>query len=284
VNARRASPVRPSDGYGLVEMLVAFTVMAAVMAMVFVTLTRSQGQSRHVTAVAEERQMARTAIQLLEREARMAGSGWGRTRVYGGGGMVAGALNPRFGGVGRSDSLTLLGAWQASTTTTAAMVDETSPIVVADASGFRTGDFLVVTDRQNQWAHLFQATGVDAGTGVVSHSNASPYNTGHTNWPPSGFPNGAYVYRATISSYSFDSTTYRKPVLVRREDEGTPQVIAYDVDGFRVYYQMQDGSVTRNPLNLDMVDKIMPVVITRTKHRGRTLQDSVWAAVRPRTF
>jgi type II secretory pathway pseudopilin PulG len=284
VTARRGNPALRPDGYGLVEMLVAFTVMAAVMAMVFLALSRSQGQTQQVTSVTEDRQMARTAIQLLEREARMAGSGWGRTRVYGGGGMVVGALNPHFGGSGQSDSLALLGAWQAATTTTAAMTDETSPIVVVDASGFGTNDFLVVTDKQNQWAHLFQATGVDAGTGVISHSNSSPYNAGHTNWPPSGFPNGAYVYKATVSSYSYDSTTYRKPVLVRRQDDGAPQVVAYDVDGFRVYYQMQDGTLTRNPLNLDMIDKVMPVVFTRTTHRGRTLRDSVWAAVRPRTF
>jgi hypothetical protein len=228
--------------------------------------------------------MARTAVQLLERETRMAGSGWGRTTLYTGGGASTLAITKGYGGGSRSDSILLIGAWQAATTTTGPMGNADADIVVANAAGFLVNDYVVITDTQNQFAHLYQLTGVDAGTRTLSHSNASSWNTGHTNFPPSGFGNGSYVYKVTLSSYSYDSTTYRKPVIVRRENNGTPQVVAYDVDGFRVYYEMQDGSRTRNPGTMDMVDKIVPVVLTRTTNRGRTLRDSVWAAVRPRTF
>jgi hypothetical protein len=48
---------------------------------------------------------------------------------------------------------------------------------------------------------------------------------------------------------------------------------------------MQDGTTTRNPTDLDMVDEIVPVIWTRQAVPGRaTLSDSVWAVVRPRTF
>jgi hypothetical protein len=266
-------------------MLVAFTIMASVIAMVFLTLSRSQGQTNEVTKVAEERQMARTAVQLLERETRMAGSGWGRTTVYTGAGAHVAALNPGFGGSLRSDSLMLVGAWQAATTTTSPMVDENSTLRVANVSGFVANDFLVITDTANQFAHLFQVTDVDAATGTLSHSNASTYNTGHTNWPASGFGNGSFVYKITMSTYAYDSTTFRRPVLVRRENNGPPQVVAYNIDGFHVWYDLQDGTQTRNPLDLSMVDKIVPVVLTRvTNRRSGTLRDSVWASVRPRTF
>ena len=96
---------------------------------------------------------------------------------------------------------------------TGIMADENANIVVADANGFATNDFLVITDKANQWAHLFQVTGVNAGTGVISHSNTSAYNTGHTNWPPSGFPNGAYVYVLAAGD-----TAEQRPITVARTD------------------------------------------------------------------
>lgn len=284
MSAGRERPAGSEHGYGLVEMLVAFTVMAAVMAMVFLTLSRSQGQTTQVTTVTEERQMARTAIQLLERETRMAGSGWGRNIVYSGGATSMMAVNPRFGGTASSDSITLLGAWLASTTTTGVVPSENVNIPVVSVTGFAVNDLILLIEKTNRSTHMFQVTTVNTGTNSLSVSNASAYNNGHTNWPPGGFGTGSYVYKATISTYAYDSTTYRKPALVRRETGGQPEVIAYNVDGFRVYYEMQDGTITRNPLNMDMIDKIVPVVLTRSTSRHGTLRDSVWASVRPRTF
>lgn len=284
MNAGRENPIRHEGGYGLVEMLVAFTVLGAVMAMVFLTLTRSQGQTSQVTTATEERQMARTAIQLLEREARMAGSGWGRNVVYTGGGASFQALNPGFGGFATSDSISLLGAWMASTTTTGPVASENVNIPVSSAAGFNVNDYVLLIEKTNRSTHMFRLTGVNTGSNTLSMANTSSYNNGHTNWPSGGFATGSYVYKATISTYAFDSTNFRKPVLIRRENGGVAQVVAYDVDGFRVYYQMQDGTETRNPINLDMIDKVVPCVFTRRASQGQTIRDSVWAAVRPRTF
>jgi hypothetical protein len=48
---------------------------------------------------------------------------------------------------------------------------------------------------------------------------------------------------------------------------------------------MQDGTTTRSPEDIHMVDEIVPVVWTRQAVSGHeTLVDSVWAVVRPRTF
>ena len=230
--------------------------------------------------------MARTAVQLLEREMRMAGSGWGRTTVRSGGGTDIFAINFGFGGAMNSDSVVLLGAWQAATTLTANMNDENSPLVVANVSGINANDLVLVTDKQNQRAHLFEVTGVNTGTKTLLHANTSPYNTGHTNWPPfPGYGSGAYLYKVTMSSYVFDSTSFQKPSIVRYEAGQPRQVVAYNVSGFHVWYQMQDGTWTRNPGDLNMIDKIIPVVLTRvTDAKLGTLRDSVWASIRPRTF
>ena len=106
-------------------------------------------------------------------------------------------------------------------------------------------------------------------------------------WPVGGGYPATFtsVYKVTLVSYLYDSTSFRRPALIRRELGKTPQVVAYNIDGFRLYYQMQDSSVTRSPGSLNFVDKIVPVVLTRvTDSRLPTLRDSVWAAIRPRTF
>ena len=156
MTAPHASHPARQRGYGLVEMLVAFTVMSIVIAVSFMALTRSQSQTASVTSVAEERQMARTAIQLLEREARMAGSGWGRNTVYTGGGVSLQAVNPQYGGAARNDSLILLGAWQASTTTTTAVASENSNIACVSVSGINVGDL------QNTRGTLVPCRGAEA--------------------------------------------------------------------------------------------------------------------------
>ena len=280
---------RREQGFTLIELMITLLVMAAVLGLVFFTLQRSQHQSARVTNVADERQMARTAIQLIEREARMSGSGWGRTPVQGsrsGASWTLGALNPGFGSVNTSDSLTMLGAWQASTALTDSMVSNSSNIVVTSTAGFTDGDLLLVTDQDNKSAHLFQATSVNSGTRTLAHTGASTYNAGpFLGWPAGGYPIGSPVYKVTMSTYKFDSTTYRRPALLRREAGKPWQIVAYNVDGFHVWYLLQDGTWTRNPANMTMVDRVIPVVLTRlTDPRLPTLRDSVYASVRPRTF
>ena len=70
-------------GFGLIELMVTLLVMAAVLAGIYLSFFGMQHQSNRMTKVAEMRQSARTCIQLMEREIRMAGSGWGRLTVYG---------------------------------------------------------------------------------------------------------------------------------------------------------------------------------------------------------
>ena len=269
--------------------MITLVVMGVILGLVMGAMYRSQNQTARLTKVAEERQMARTAIQLIERETRMAGSGWGRTIVHSarsGASDSLSAINPGYGGLARSDSLRTLGAWLASTQlVTSSMTLTTSSMLVQDTTGFRTGDLVIVTDRDNRSAHLFQLTAVQTSPATFLHTNTSPWNTGHTGWPAGGYPVGSYVFKVTLATYRYDSTSFRQPALVRVENGQPVQVVAYNVDGFHVWYEMQDNTSTRNPANLSLVDKVIPVVLTKvTDPRQPTLRDSVWAAVRPRTF
>lgn len=286
---RRPTPHRTAErGFTLVELMVALVVMAVMLTVIFGTMHRSQHDAQRVTAVAEERQMARGAVQLMEREMRMAGSGWGRDTVQaarGGASWSLYGINPGYGGAASSDSIFILGAWDVYSKLTASMATAASNMTVDSTRGFYTGDFVVVTNGRS--CHMFQLTGVSGSPGgTLQHANTSTYNTGHALWPVGGgYAAGSYVYRVTLVTYRFDSTTYKRPTILRQVMGGTPQIVAYNVDGFRVYFQMQDSSVTRSPVSLNFVDRIMPVVLTKISDpRYPTLRDSVWAAIRPRTF
>ena len=138
---------------------------------------------------------------------------------------------------------------------------------------------------------LNPVTSTNSSSEKIGCNPANPYNSpggykvsdGH--WPASGYGPGSLVEKLTLSSYYMDRTSYRQPALMRHEYGLAPQICAYNVDGFRVWYQMQNGTWTRNPLNMLDVQKVMPVVATRLSDPRRpALVDSVWAALRPRSF
>ena len=277
-------------GFGLIELLITLVLSSIVLVAVMMSFFRTARDARTLTEVTDVRQSARTAVQLVEREIRMAGSGWGRLNVYGNNSSgqpdTLLAVRPGYCAGTSNDSLVLVGAWKTSTTISSGMPNASSVLKVADVAGFANGDLIIITNGSS--AHMMQVTGTNSSSMMIQHNPASPYNNpgGHNaTWPASGYGAGANVYKITISSYSFDATSYRKPALIRHEYGQAPQVLAYNVDGFRVWYELQDGSWTRNPPNLSVVDKVSPVVLTRTTDsHAAVLRDSVWAAVQPRTF
>jgi prepilin-type N-terminal cleavage/methylation domain-containing protein len=290
MTARARNLLARANGFSLIELIIALSVMGLVLIAVFSTFFRSQHVGQTMSTAVNLRQGVRGANQLLERELRMAGSGWGRLKVdhYTPGGTDSlFAVNFGPGGTAQCDSIGIMGGWTAATTLRAAMPTATSDLPVVSAAGFAVNDLVVVTNGSS--AHLYQVTAAQTSPGLLSISSTSSYNppTGGTlaNWPGSGYAAGAPVYRVSWVTYQVDSTTFRRSALVRRQFGATPQLVAYDVAGFQVRYRMQDGTTTRSPSDLHMVDEIVPVIWTRQAVRGRaTLVDSVWAVVRPRTF
>jgi prepilin-type N-terminal cleavage/methylation domain-containing protein len=277
-------------GFGLTELMIALTVMGAVLIAVFAVFFRSQATSSRMTNLVDARQNARAAIQLLERDLRMAGSGWGRMVLNASINGVATplrGLNVGYASAVANDSLNLIGGWSASTSiVSSTMTTSTSNLKVASLTGFNTGDLIVITNGQN--AELMQCTGLDVGNSYLLHATAgSIFNTsgGFTAWPAGGFGPGSLVYRATWISYRFDSTNFKRPCLVRQELGQSPAVAAWNVNSFQIYYLTQDSLLVRNPTNINLIDEVQPVVhfadITPT---NGTRQDSVWSSVRPRTF
>lgn len=277
---------RNSQGFSLIELMVALALTTVVVISVFSVMFGSQKATERVTKLVENRQNSRAALQLLERDIRMAGSGWGRTvaqGVYGGATIGVRGVTTGYGGaLAANDTLQIMGGWDAATTLRLPLVLQTDVVKLTSATGFATGDFMVVTNGAS--AHLFNVTSIT--TNDITCSNSSSYNNGtRAAWPAGGYATGAQVYRASWVSYRVDSTVARKPMLVRREAGRPDQFVAFDVRQFTVTYLLQDESLTRNPADPSMIDRLRPVVSTRLITPGQTpVSDSAWATIKPRTF
>jgi prepilin-type N-terminal cleavage/methylation domain-containing protein len=276
-------------GYSLLEVMVALTLATVLAVAAFTVFFNSQRATGRVTKVIENRQNSRTAIQLLERDLRMAGSGWGRQPLsgcYDGAPLEIPSVQPGYGGSdASSDTLGIIGAWDQATTLVAAMPNPTSTLKVSSLAGFAVNDLCVVTDSKR--AHLFQVTDINNGTSSLEHAATSKYNMtgGHEGWPSGGYSAAAKVYRVSWVSYRVDSTSARRPQLVRWQQNQAPQVVAYDVSQFTVSYLLQDSTRTREPLDLTLVDQVHPVLTMKTTvSQLGTATDSSWATVKPRSF
>jgi len=282
VHDRIAHPAPGGRGFGLVELMAALAVTGIVMAAILSVFIRSVGFSQDMNKTVESRQQARLALQLLERDIRMAGSGWGRQPVDA---SVNGVPRTYWGilpghAPGADDSLYLMGAWTAATTLRAAMVDPTSTIQCQSTTGFADDDLCVVTNGAS--AHLFQVTGVTSSPADLAHSSSSIYNQGGMlSWPIGGYGIGAQVLRVDNVSYRVDSTSYRRPCLVRHESGKAPQVAAWDVEQFTVNYLLQNGTVTRQPDTVVAISRVIPTILSRIEG---TRLDSAKAEIRPRSF
>ena len=283
----------PARGFTLIELLLALTLASLLVGVISMAFYRTTSEVLRLRDVTDRRQNARTAVQLIERETRMAGSGWGRIPVYGnnssGAAVTLQAVVPGFTSTATDDSLLLVGAWQTSTTIASEMPSQSSNLQVQDVTGFAPTDLVLITN--GLYANMVQVSATNSSSEKIQLNPASAYNSpggfkvseGH--WPTGGYGVGSTVEKLTLSSYYMDRTSFRKPALMRHEYGLSPQVAAYNVDGFRVWYQMQDGTWTRNPQNMMAVEKIMPVVATRLSDPRRpALVDSVWAALQPRSF
>jgi hypothetical protein len=291
---RPPMPLRTKDrGFSLVETMVAMALTLSLLATVLLVVIRTNDEARRIFTLIDTHHEGRDVVQLIERDVRMSGSGWGRIPVNVSNNGTATTLFAITPGPSTAalanDSIQIVGAWSTATVTSAAMPTAGSNLTVTSVAGFATNDLVVITNGSS--AHLFRVTGVDVANRRLTHATTSPYNVvpAAWNWPVGGYGTGTPVYKIDILSYSVDSTSFQRPALVRRAFGGQPQVVAYDVKRFKVWYRTQDGALTRSPAvngtGVALMDRVKPVVYTSLTDLTRpTFADSVWAEVKPRSF
>ena len=128
-------------GFTLVELMIAVAILIVVLIALYATLGGAQRTAMENTREVQVRDTGRVAIQLMERDLRMAGSGWGLVPVETSNSGVPYQLRGVMPGPGgKSDSIRILGSWGAQTRLSQDMPLTTSPMRVDSVQGFKLPD------------------------------------------------------------------------------------------------------------------------------------------------
>jgi len=248
-------PLRPATGFTLVELMVAIVLTAL---LVLAALSSMFNVERSWDASQEQidvTQNTRAALEMLARDVRMAGSGFGGRTLTTGGvpGNRLHVLEPTPAASG-PDTLHMVGSLEGTRGFTAAsMPSPSAPLVLDDATGFEIDDLVAISGRGE--ANLFQVTGVDPNGREIFLSATSAYNRSHDSWPAGGYPPGSRVTKVERISYWVDEED-GITVLYRRVDTGEPVPIAYGVDNLAIRYVLADGTTSGNPPDPSLIRSV----------------------------
>ncbi len=245
-------------GFTLTELMVAtavFGMLATIMLGVQLAAERQQDRGFRLV---QANQHVRTGLDMIARDLRMAGSGFGNVPIYASFGTYPlPARYPVLPGpsFANADSVEIIGGqngvWSA---TAAALVSELADIEVADASIFEVGEMMVIADRNR--GHIFQITGIN-GNFLQHNGNLSPWNMGGAAaWPPFGYPPNTRVTQVEYVRYYIDTTNANHPVLMRwRACDASPTFVSKDVERLQLSYTAGD-TVRPDPVDPQLIRAI----------------------------
>jgi len=283
------NPKAPGNdrGFTLIELLVAGTVFVIAVGALLGMLGRNEKAREMSYHVLESRQNARTGMEFIIGDVRMAGSGI-PTRVVtstaSGDSMVLFAVTPDTTG-SNLDSLRILAATSGvETKTRTQTLSATDVFEVVSTDSLNIGDLVVIT--HGAWANLFQLTHVNDGTLELEHNVTSPFNlaSGHGIWPPGGYPPGSDLYQIDLITYYIDRSDTTCPLLMRRVGTDTPAVISEYIDEVQFEYVLVDQSVVTIPPDPSLIRRVIITVEAFSAEESRQHVTRLISSAKPRTL
>ena len=272
-------------GFTLIELMVASVIMIVALGVLISFLRRDERAREISTHVIESRQNARSALDFIVSEIRMAGSGVSIavvTSTSSGDSVLLYPVTPDSID-GRYEMLTLLEqSGDTETTLSSAMVDASSIITVADTTGFAEGDHIVVTN--GSFADLFEITAVDGGARRLAHDASASYNqaAGHRPWPPGGYAVGSRVVDMDVITYYLDRADSTCPTIVRQVGVGDPRVISDFVTALELRYELQDLSIVTMPANPMLIKNVIVTIEAASDEPGGRHVTRLVSSAKPR--
>ncbi len=263
-----------NNGFTLVETL--FSLALFSMAVVFLYSTFVVNSRIYILEndVLELQQSTRTAMDDISRTVLMAGSGVPQGAITSDLGFLY-AIMPGFGGSNSPDTLTFLrGVTQVQTYLNASMPDESAIVKVEDASMFMVGDVVIIqgsTQECGEALEMFQITQISLeGQNTIQHNQNAPWNLDER-------LNCTYLSPSTVTrvdyiKYYIDASDPDHPCLVRALNEMTTEVLARNIENFKVTYDLLSGERgVSDPIDPNLIRKVNFHLV------GRTLdEDSRW--------
>ncbi|MFH1313145.1 MAG: prepilin-type N-terminal cleavage/methylation domain-containing protein [Candidatus Eisenbacteria bacterium] len=272
-------------GLTLIELMVATLVFVTAVGVLMSILARNEEARETSYYVLESRQSARSALEFMVSEIRMAGSGFIASVVTSdaaGDSVILHPVNPELVG-GNPEKITVLGKFtDLETTLDAPMPGASTAIKVASLNGFEVGDLVVV--RSGMAANLFEVTGISYSTGQLLHDLTSPYNWpgGHRPWPPGGYDSGSQVFKANLVTYYVDRSDASRTVVMRQDGSQPPRVIGDHIDLLEMQYELQDKTAVAMPVDPSLIRQVTVTIEASSDEPSKRHVTRLVSAAKPR--
>ncbi len=229
-----------SKGFTLIELLIAMAISGIVAGAIFTAFKSQQKSYLIQDQVAEMQQNLRAAMDIIARDVRMAGFGFG------------GYVNSIETFNNNPDQIDLIYADAGVTTSISASMPNPSAIFNVDStSGFQEGDLIVITDGTS--GTLLTITKVLSVSSRLQHNPSATINPpgGQNTFPPGGYGQGSIIYKLKYVSYKVDSTDPDHPTMRVALGGGGYQPFAENIEDLQVVIIFADGNEANTYNNTD---------------------------------
>ncbi|MGQ9604014.1 MAG: PilW family protein [bacterium] len=272
-------------GFTLIELLVTSVIFITVLG-VILGFVGSARRARDISSsVLESRQNARSSLDFIISEIRMAGTSISIPIVTSNDDEDSVILYPVTPELvdGRPEKITVVGKFEdVETTLRDQMPNPSAVLKVNSTDGFEEGDLAIVTN--GSFANLFQITGVNHSSKMLQHNPSSPYNLpgGHRPWPPSGYAEGSRVFKVALITYYVDRSDSSCNYLMRQKTPDDPRVLSEFVEDFELSYELRDGTITSDPEDPLMIRKVIVTLEAASREKSKIHTTRLLSAARPR--
>jgi prepilin-type N-terminal cleavage/methylation domain-containing protein len=230
-------------GFTLTETMVSLVMFVIITLFGYHIFRADQKSYVEQEEVTNMQQQARSAMEQLTSDLRIAGSGVPSGGVSSDIGLLFPVEPGNAGSILPDTMLVLANFNKIQSDLAAPMPNESAEIKVEDSSQFSIGALAIITGATlscGEAGEVFQITHIsDDGTNMLQHNSRSPWNSDQKLFcsyiPP------ATVLLVNYRKYYIDDTDPEHPRLMLEEDALEPQVIADNIENLQLEYDLVTG-------------------------------------------
>ncbi len=236
--------LRGERGFSITEMVVSIALISVVTLFAHEIFSTNNKVFVEQNEVVNMQQNGRVAIDRIVRDLRMAGKSVPFSRAVDSDIGTLSPVMPGSAGGGLPDTVKVLANFDnVDTDLSHSMPNESADLKVTDAGGFQVGAIAMLsglTEEGPRGAEIFQITHVSTqGQNMLQHRQSPPWNQDQK--LNLTYLAGSDVFMMSYRKYFIDDTDPYHPALMVSENEGTPHVVADNIENFQISYDLVTG-------------------------------------------